>query len=70
MSYHEERGNTFFLDETPILSNNNCVIFHVRDFIKKKVQIVEQVKRELMTDGKKNYIQKRLRYSTEESHCY
>jgi hypothetical protein len=28
MSYHEERYNSVFLEETPIMSNNNYVIFH------------------------------------------
>jgi len=28
MSCHEERYNSVFLEETPIMSNNNHVIFH------------------------------------------
>ena len=28
MSYHEERYNSVFLEETPIMSNNNYVILH------------------------------------------
>jgi len=28
MSYHEERYNSSFSEETPIMSNNNYVLFH------------------------------------------